>query len=103
VSADFRAAVQENGAVAVEEDITVAFGNFGFTYGFREIPLRKGERLQVLGVSSAARLSAPARRPTSSPADPRERSASVSSTGASASSGASRRRTSRGRSRSATA
>ena len=37
----------------------MAFGSFGFTYGFREIPLRKGERVQVLGVSERGRAFRP--------------------------------------------
>ena len=37
---------QPDGAVAVEEAITVSFGGgFPFTYGFREIPYRRGERI----------------------------------------------------------
>jgi hypothetical protein len=49
VSADVRVDVLDNGAVAVEEDIQVAFSG-SFTYGYREIPYRSGERVQVLGV-----------------------------------------------------
>ena len=46
VSADVQAQVGPDGGVAVEEAITVAFGGgFQFTYGFREIPYRRGERI----------------------------------------------------------
>ena len=47
-----RAQVTRDGAVSVEEDIHVSFsGSPPFTFGFREIPVRRGERVQVLGVS----------------------------------------------------
>ena len=43
-----------DGSVAVDEAITVAFSG-SFTYGFREIPLRSGERIDEIGVSENGR------------------------------------------------
>ena len=54
VSSDVQATVRPNGSVAVDEAITVAFSG-SFTYGFREIPLRSGERLDEIGVSENGR------------------------------------------------
>ena len=50
VASDVQVDVRPDGSVAVDEDITVAFSG-SFTYGFREIPLRSGERLDEVGVS----------------------------------------------------
>ena len=51
VTADVRAQVQADGSVAVEEGITVSFGGgFQFTYGFREIPYRRGEEISGIVV-----------------------------------------------------
>ncbi len=49
VSSDVQANVRPDGSVAVDEAITVAFSG-SFTYGFREIPLRSGERIDEIGV-----------------------------------------------------
>ena len=51
-SADVRADVLPNGTLSVAEDIRVAFSG-SFTYGYRDIPVRQGERVQVLGVREA--------------------------------------------------
>ena len=48
VSADVGAAVRNDGAVSVAENLTVSFSG-SFTYGFREIPYRRGE--QIVGIS----------------------------------------------------
>ena len=50
VATDVQAAVRKDGTVAVDEAITVAFSG-SFTYGFREIPYRSGERIDEIGVS----------------------------------------------------
>jgi uncharacterized membrane protein len=50
VSTDVQATVRKDGAVAVDEAITVAFSG-SFTYGFREVPYRSGERIDEIGVS----------------------------------------------------
>jgi uncharacterized membrane protein len=54
VSSDVQANVRGDGAVAVDEAITVAFSG-SFTYGFREIPLRAGERIDEIGVTENGR------------------------------------------------
>jgi len=54
VSSDVQATVRPDGSVAVDEAITVAFSG-SFTYGFREIPLRSGERIDEIGVSENGR------------------------------------------------
>ena len=54
VSSDVQANVRPNGSVAVDEAITVAFSG-SFTYGFREIPLRDGERVDEIGVTENGR------------------------------------------------
>ena len=54
VSSDVQANVRPNGSVAVDEAITVAFSG-SFTYGFREIPLRDGERIDEIGVTENGR------------------------------------------------
>jgi uncharacterized membrane protein len=52
--------VRPNGAVAVTEDITVAFGGgFSFTYGFREIPYRPGEEIDDVVVLENGRAFRP--------------------------------------------
>ena len=50
VSSDVTATVRADGSVAVDEAITVAFSG-SFTYGYREIPYRSGERIDEIGVS----------------------------------------------------
>ena len=57
-SADVRADVLPNGTLSVAEDIRVAFSG-SFTYGYRDIPVRKGERVQVLGVREAGSVYRP--------------------------------------------
>ena len=47
-----------DGSVAVDEAITVAFSG-SFTYGFREIPLRSGERIDEIGVTESGRAFQP--------------------------------------------
>ena len=54
VSSDVQVTVRRDGAVAVDETITVAFSG-SFTYGFREIPYRSGERIDEIGVSENGR------------------------------------------------
>ena len=54
VSSDVQADVRPDGSVAVDESITVAFSG-SFTYGFREIPYRSGERVDEIGVSENGR------------------------------------------------
>ena len=54
VSSDVQANVRGDGSVAVDEAITVAFSG-SFTYGFREIPLREGERVDEIGVTENGR------------------------------------------------
>ena len=54
VSSDVQATVRPDGSVAVDEAITVAFSG-SFTYGYREIPLRSGERIDEIGVSENGR------------------------------------------------
>ena len=54
VSSDVQANVRPDGSVAVDEAITVAFSG-SFTYGFREIPLRDGERIDEIGVTENGR------------------------------------------------
>ncbi len=54
VSSDVQANVRGDGSVAVDEAITVAFSG-SFTYGFREIPLRSGERIDEIGVTENGR------------------------------------------------
>ena len=44
---DVQVEVRPDGAVAVDEQITVAFSG-AFTYGYREIPLRQGERIDEI-------------------------------------------------------
>ncbi|MBA2294427.1 MAG: DUF2207 domain-containing protein, partial [Actinobacteria bacterium] len=50
VASDVQVEVRPDGSVAVDEDLTVAFSG-SFTYGFREIPLRSGERIDEIGVT----------------------------------------------------
>ena len=57
-STDVRADVLANGTLSVAEDIRVAFAG-SFTYGYRDIPVRKGERVQVLGVQEAGSVYRP--------------------------------------------
>jgi uncharacterized membrane protein len=54
VASDVQATVRGDGSVAVDEAITVAFSG-SFTYGFREIPLRSGERIDEIGVTENGR------------------------------------------------
>jgi uncharacterized membrane protein len=54
VSSHVQANVRADGSLAVDESITVAFSG-SFTYGFREIPLRSGERIDEIGVSENGR------------------------------------------------
>ncbi len=54
VSSDVQANVRPDGSVAVDEAITVAFSG-SFTYGFREVPLRDGERIDEIGVTENGR------------------------------------------------
>ena len=58
VSSDVQATVRPNGSVAVDEAITVAFSG-SFTYGFREIPYRSGERIDEIGVTENGRAFQP--------------------------------------------
>ena len=58
VSSDVQATVRPDGSVAVDEAITVAFSG-SFTYGFREIPLRSGERIDEIGVTESGRAFQP--------------------------------------------
>jgi uncharacterized membrane protein len=53
-----RPIVTPSGAVAVREDLTVAFSG-SFTYGFREIPYRRGERISGIAVLEQGRRFAP--------------------------------------------
>ena len=82
VASDVQVDVRPDGSVAVDEDITVAFSG-SFTYGFREIPLRSGERIDEVGVSEKGSPISRAPRPSSSPAGRRARSASRISAAAS--------------------
>ncbi|MEX0850269.1 MAG: hypothetical protein WD015_02085, partial [Gaiellaceae bacterium] len=60
VEADNRAQVAPDGGVLIEEDITVAFsGGFQFTYGFREIPYRRDERISGISVLENGRPFSP--------------------------------------------
>ncbi|MDQ3086483.1 MAG: DUF2207 domain-containing protein, partial [Actinomycetota bacterium] len=60
VQADVQAQVEADGGVAVEERISVAFGSdFPFTYGFREIPYRSGERISDIAVLENGRTYGP--------------------------------------------
>ena len=60
VQADVQAQVEADGRVAVEERISVAFGSdFPFTYGFREIPYRSGERISDVAVLEDGRAFGP--------------------------------------------
>jgi hypothetical protein len=54
LTADVRVRVAADGAVAVEEDITVSFAG-SFTYGYREIPYREGERISGISVLEGGR------------------------------------------------
>ena len=54
VSSDVQVQVGPDGSVAVDEAITVAFSGT-FTYGYREIPYRSGERIDEIGVSENGR------------------------------------------------
>ena len=90
VSSDVTATVRADGSVAVDEAITVAFSG-SFTYGYREIPYRSGERIDEIGVSGTASPSGRARRPISSQAARPARSASMTSAAACGSSGGSSR------------
>jgi len=58
VSSDVQATVRPNGSLAVDEAITVAFSG-SFTYGFREIPYRSGERIDEIGVTENGRAFQP--------------------------------------------
>jgi len=49
VSAEVRVDVLPNGTLSVAEDIQFAFSG-DFTYAYRDIPVRSGERLEVIGV-----------------------------------------------------
>ena len=72
--------------------ITVAFGSdFAFTYGFREIPYRSGERISDVTVSENGRTYRPGASTELEPGGPPGRSASATSVAGFASSGASRR------------
>ena len=58
VSSDVQVEVRPDGSVGVDENITVAFSG-SFTYGFREIPLRSGERMDEIGVSENGKAYGP--------------------------------------------
>ena len=57
-AADVVATVQKDGSVAIREDITVSFSG-SFTFGYRDVPLRDGERIDAIGVSEGGRAYGP--------------------------------------------
>ena len=69
VSSDVQATVRPDGSVAVDEAITVAFSG-SFTYGFREIPLRSGERIDEIGVTESGRAFQPGASTDVEPGEP---------------------------------